>query len=398
MQRVVAIFIVLIFIMSVIFWISHSAALGADSGAGCSSCHSDALDSGQGQDFVHAPFRSGACSACHINAAEGPSAQAQELEESEIAAVDVRWIYEYFEPVRSLFVPLSADEVKNMLVVEIWDQCRQKHQHIVPLPPLAQTSILPSSPSSEVVLHEIEIRRDPMRTDTVVVQCSAVVPVQGKVYLSRNNEPPLAIDVAPGFHAEVSVRIAGLESSSRYSLYFQATDMAGTVQKSPVQIFVPAQLPQQTSPAPAAECALNAEVHLYRATLAGEDSYMLKLRANQPVTLSVGMLKAQADVEGAAARRDGVDSEIWSAHPQMAGAYYTNYASCRPCHADSFGPMSHPVDIVPGAHMRVNPELPLLEDGRISCMTCHDVHAGDDPYRLRLGSRQKLCNGCHERY
>lgn len=425
MQRIAAVLIVLIFIMSVMFWVSLSISHAAHDDSACATCHSDDVDEAQARLYVHAPFRDGKCGACHVSdsagdevtseddIAQSAAPQSDPAENPEgIAGVDVRWLYEYFEPLQELLLPLSDAEVQKMLVVELWDQCRDEHQHVVPLPPLQQATPLPPQSKGEVKIHSFNITRDPRRPDTVIVQCRTNVPVRGEVHL-HDDGGQVRIQRAPeGFHTRMEIRLQGLRSNSRYELELACTGVDGKAQSSPMHVFVPAQLEAQAQNGSAAgddNCALEADIGIYQGECDSGRCYFLSIAANQPVTLSVGVLKAGVEVPAhledahRSASGTGLDDDTRKEgdtgfHSELAGPYFTNYESCRPCHGDFFGPMSHPVDIVPGVGMEVSPELPRLEDGRITCMTCHVFHGGNDHYRLRFGSKKKLCHACHDEY
>jgi hypothetical protein len=427
MQRTVVFLIILIFIMSVIFWVSSSSAYAAHDDAECTTCHSDEVDEVQTRLFVHAPFRDGKCGVCHVSNADRedkqmsskdgqgdtPEPAPMETPEQRIASVDVDWLYEYFEPVQNLLLPLSAAEVRNMLVVELWDQCRGEHQHLVPLPPLQQARRLPEQTRGEVQLHSMNITRDPHRPDTIVVECRTNVPIRGKLLLHGDEGKVRSVQTPPGYHSRMEMRINGLDSNARYKLELSCRSVNGAYQSSPLHVFVPAQLEpriQNEMDSGAHPCELEADIGVYQGEC--DDSgicYFLRIAANQPITLSVGALKTEMEVPGylrdeiASAFSEDVGNSMAELqesrfHSDLAGGYFTNYESCRLCHGDFFGPMSHPVDIVPGVGMEVSSELPLLEDGRISCMTCHVFHGGNDHYRLRFSSKQELCHACHDEY
>lgn len=76
---------------------------------------------------------------------------------------------------------------------------------------------------------------------------------------------------------------------------------------------------------------------------------------------------------------------------------------CEKCHDDLFteGYM-HPVDVVPQKITVIPKDMPLSVAGKITCLTCHDVHT---PYRTPFGSRshflrryetgRQFCENCH---
>ena len=76
---------------------------------------------------------------------------------------------------------------------------------------------------------------------------------------------------------------------------------------------------------------------------------------------------------------------------------------CEKCHTDLFSEgYMHPVDVMPQKVTDIPDDLPLSSMGRITCITCHDVHApyetdfGDRSYFLRRPERGRLfCESCH---
>lgn len=71
---------------------------------------------------------------------------------------------------------------------------------------------------------------------------------------------------------------------------------------------------------------------------------------------------------------------------------------CNSCHGTH---NVHPVDIAPSKEMKVPAYLPLDGNGRIDCITCHDMNCGGGSVKLRLfnereGSMKALCYSCHD--
>jgi len=74
---------------------------------------------------------------------------------------------------------------------------------------------------------------------------------------------------------------------------------------------------------------------------------------------------------------------------------------CARCHGDLVRGYSHPVEIRP-RKTRVPEDLPLSWSGRVTCVTCHDIHGspttafGERSYLLRRPVRGRyFCTSCH---
>lgn len=68
-------------------------------------------------------------------------------------------------------------------------------------------------------------------------------------------------------------------------------------------------------------------------------------------------------------------------------------ALCSSCHA-TYRHM-HPVKIAVAPNMKSPENLPLDKDGKITCITCHDVMEAMDVHRKRRLVGRELCLNCH---
>ncbi|MBI3754387.1 MAG: hypothetical protein HY266_10180 [Deltaproteobacteria bacterium] len=67
--------------------------------------------------------------------------------------------------------------------------------------------------------------------------------------------------------------------------------------------------------------------------------------------------------------------------------------ACVKCHAQG---ISHPVGIRSnGPKTKIPAELPTIEGGVITCVTCHYPHGGNKKYFARLDFERDLCLACH---
>ena len=75
---------------------------------------------------------------------------------------------------------------------------------------------------------------------------------------------------------------------------------------------------------------------------------------------------------------------------------------CARCH-DMSGTISHQVDVAPSNRVNIPPDMPLDSRGRLTCVTCHEIHeayinplTGRRTYFLRRGVIGKsFCISCH---
>lgn len=72
---------------------------------------------------------------------------------------------------------------------------------------------------------------------------------------------------------------------------------------------------------------------------------------------------------------------------------FSRIEACRACHPQN---ASHPVAIrSAGAPVAVPFEMPTVEGGLITCVTCHHPHGGGADYFLRFDRDGELCEKCH---
>lgn len=77
----------------------------------------------------------------------------------------------------------------------------------------------------------------------------------------------------------------------------------------------------------------------------------------------------------------------------LAPARFSTMEVCYQCHEQN---ASHPVDVKSeGVKTAIPDDLPTIEDGRMTCITCHYPHGGDRPYFARLDFNKEICIKCH---
>ncbi|MDH4028007.1 MAG: fibronectin type III domain-containing protein [Nitrospirota bacterium] len=75
---------------------------------------------------------------------------------------------------------------------------------------------------------------------------------------------------------------------------------------------------------------------------------------------------------------------------------YSTIDVCITCHQQD---SSHPVGVrSSNPRIVISDQLPTIEDGLITCVTCHFSHGGKKPYFLRIEFTKEICVKCHQSY
>ncbi len=107
----------------------------------------------------------------------------------------------------------------------------------------------------------------------------------------------------------------------------------------------------------------------------------LMVSANKPSGLSLRLKELASG---------GVDERH---APGLAGARYSAIEACKKCHIQN---ASHPVGIrAKGDKVKTPEDLPTIEDGVITCVTCHLPHGGREKYFARMDMNKDICIKCH---
>ncbi len=111
------------------------------------------------------------------------------------------------------------------------------------------------------------------------------------------------------------------------------------------------------------------------------DGIYLVVSANKPSRLSVWLTEISAP---------GIDENH---APGLTAARYAEIEVCKKCHIQN---ASHPVGIrAEGEKVKTPDDLPTIEDGVITCVTCHLPHGGREMYFARMDMNKDICIKCH---
>lgn len=110
----------------------------------------------------------------------------------------------------------------------------------------------------------------------------------------------------------------------------------------------------------------------------GTRDYYMQILADQPVRVTLKVVEtSEMDKHG---------SGLLPARTSMIDV-------CLKCHAQG---ASHPVGVRSTGMMQIPAELPTIEGGMMTCVTCHEPHGGNKEYFGRMDMKKELCAACHK--
>ena len=172
------------------------------------------------------------------------------------------------------------------------------------------------------------------------------------------------------------VVLYGLKHKSVYTFKVISRDIYGLVLESKEYSFDTSKNVVQSEEG---EYKPPAITHIQAFTLEGVKGLFLKVFANKPSELSIRLM----EVNGA-----GEKHGFGLQEPRFA-----SIDICIKCHPRG---TSHPVGVrAKGIKIRTPEELPTIEDGIITCATCHNPHGGDNAFFARYDRNKDICIICH---
>lgn len=375
----------------------------------CYDCHEEIQDAVDNGYYVHEPVREGKCDVCHAADSmqlpvgnKKPQQQKYVLQyqqnDAEEQAEPIKWLAENFTPQTQQFALIAEKRLKDKIILDLWYPGAGKQQQALSTPEL--TALIAQRPQHKM-----------LSIDNLYLTGYDTRLLSRATLNWQTNEPSRCIanygnDNLDNLFEEddLYLRDHHLElrnfSKAGYVVEIQCRDPFK--RKKTTDHFNINQLPIKEELVSQNSGDQQTDVNFYKI----KNKLWISVATASPASLSVGT--QQAD------KNEILDEETLPTIPnRLPGQYnpapeeehivlnsrhYTNTEVCHTCHSGLEEGTSHPVNVQPPPNMIIPPEYPRLRDGRISCMSCHTVHAGNEEYRLLKKSKKKLCTGCHTNY
>lgn len=169
------------------------------------------------------------------------------------------------------------------------------------------------------------------------------------------------------------ITLAGLQEGKVYSCTIKAHNLFGQEVEKSFSFRVKKQPSISIS-----------EAHIVQAELykLPSDELVIKIETDGKLLWRLGELPYSAS-----------ETQTPADHPTLNTPLKTSLDVCYRCHPDQKSGITHPVKVPLKKGMK-HTDLPL-EDGLITCISCHEPHTGDMPYLLRK-ENTALCLSCHD--
>ncbi|MEW6218287.1 MAG: cytochrome c3 family protein [Thermodesulfobacteriota bacterium] len=368
---------------------AHSApAADPNDPEACYECHKQECDESLAKPFIHLPFLRRECHVCHLAPTRTATKGARGRATTDMPR-NLRWLGEsgLAQPEHVFVIPPA--DVDDVLYVKASNGHGGLVSEQLDLPPLEDLPPLVNdhTPPRIADLKVKEVRRGVFYSATIAWRTDEVADSRVLYGVgAMDNESPTDNDLS----LKHEVLLSGLKAKTTYSFRVASQDMFGNRSESQAMELSTA---TSVSPVEVAAEAGSEVIELEHTILRNGDRYLVRFAANQPVRLAVG---APPPVRTAAAPEPRARASKPDDHPPLRSELETNITICYTCHKEAKDVLSHPVNVYPREGMTIPEEYNTLEDGRITCNSCHADHGASIEFRLRKPSKKELCIGCHK--
>jgi len=358
----------------------------------CLDCHEGIWDEATAKVYIHAPFQEKKCIVCH--AADTPlNTEEEATDETDPEHKD--WTGRSLVPATSHWFEFSTNGKNAAMVLEASYGSTVRLYQEIPLPPLNELENLENAfgePPLIANVAVIEIKKGVFLTATISWRTDHPTTSKITYWIKGKQESTLTDPILQTDHQET---LTELMKDEIYRFKINAEDPVGNIAESgPFEFSTAKTFSNQTADDFLVQCCfaapLGLESHFYRK----DDHYLINITLARPVRLFFKIKEDnnfENDTVGSPDPKTNLPTEI--KHIVINEKKIIGLIICKKCHRNLTG--HHPVNVFPKKGMVVPSDYPVLDDGRISCITCHTPHASDLRFLVIKDHRQELCIGCH---
>lgn len=345
-----------------------------------STCHDDVWRDIQNKRYIHQPVRQKDCKYCHA-ALNGDSE-----EKRQVYSNIIKWLARSVSPSQEHW--LEIDDAKRgatLLVESRWPGGMSAREF--PLPAFDELESFPvGDPQSLKILNPRVLEVSKGIFVSVVIGWETDRPADSQVFYGLD-KPDQRSMLDGQYTMRHSVALTGVKPGKTYKYQVVSIDVAGNRSESNVQSMV-TDVAQGEKHGKAVE-RISKEPEITVRYYRKDTKCIVVVGADRDVSVAIGILPKKYE-------KDNSESGVKVVrHLQLNSPEGTNTGVCYNCHVEYKKILTHPINVYPKPGMVIPPEYSTLPDGRISCMSCHAVHASNVEYRVIKANKRDLCRGCH---
>ena len=355
----------------------------------CCVCHRKVCEDTADKRYVHAPVREKQCALCHIAPSGTDRINVAKDEESQVQWLtgsgprqDMEFWFSIPPALAGKKIILQAEGLgKKMLRTE------------VQLPNFleAEQLVAVSRPPEISELGVDEVKQSVFLTARVTWKTERVT---DSTVLYGENEPTRKSIIDSQLTKDHEVLLTDLQPRKTYSFVVVSQDIFGNKTVSPAKTFSTHAFFSRPG---VEKIKTNEKVTVSGKYFRADNRFFAKFVANQPISMRLGTLAGRIHVS--TKESNDRTGKLPPEHLPLTDPHFLNTGVCYSCHPQTKGVLSHPVDVKAKRGMIIDSrEYKVLEDGRLTCMSCHVSHASDNEYRMVRSDKKKLCLGCHKNF
>ncbi len=363
---------------------------------GCVDCHQEPLERDAELEYSHSPFAAGQCGGCHTAQDTGAFPAPQKAPASPLEPRQkVNWLGDSVTADTSHGFLLPSNKLGENLIVDLQGTDGRFSRQEIAVPLLVALGEVEDSGKPPVIsdVQVLEVKRGVFLSATIGWQTDTLTDTlvrYGEQDLNQTSESGARVG------RKHQAMLYKLEVDRTYRFSVVSTDLFGRSQISEPLTFstskpITAKQPGNTGNLPDSGGIATGLASSFQRL--GAD-YLLEVTLAQPASVfigSKGTARKQSVAEAGASAKPG-ESE---AHAGLSGKEVVTMGACLNCH-QSKDTATHPVNVYAKPGMTIPPEYPTLPDGRITCNSCHSLHASENEFLLRKPGKRELCIGCHK--
>lgn len=355
--------------------------------AQCLECHQSKVDQELTKQHVHQPFREKKCILCHLG---------DDLSKPEKTAYKsdrkIVWLAESPLPSSEHWFPLPKDQIADDLRLDIKVPGRGVYRGVIELlkltglPEMAQDRTPPLLTDVKIA----SIEKGLLLSATISWRTDELADTR----ISYGNDKLDTTRYIAEMSRSHQITIAPLKNETEYKFQAESADYLGNVAQAEIATFstnAAAKPAEQELAGRGSRGEPAWDYEIFQDSTAG--MLILKITTTAPTKVAVGIPMEMPPEIGADLASD---SKRKPCRHQLNTALKTTITICQPCHEAYFkGSTLHPLQVGPKAGMVFPPELFLLANGGINCVTCHAAHSSIHSKLLVKSGKEELCRSCH---